>query len=194
MFMARFFVVYDNEARGEFIKDWGFSCYVELKAKVLFDTGSDGKILLHNLSLAGIEDFDYIFLSHQHWDHVGGLGYVIDRTSYVVAPSSFSRNFKNEIKRKADLIEITSMREIDKGMYSTGELGGFVREQSLIVDVGKSYFVVTGCSHPGLDVILRKAEELGKISGVIGGFHGFSKLELLKKYDLVIPCHCTAYK
>ncbi len=192
--MVEFFVVYDNEAVGEFIESWGFSCYVKSKVRILFDTGWDGNILLHNLDLAGIEDFDYIFLSHQHWDHIGGLNHVIDKTSYVVVPKSFSENLKREIRRKAELIEVEDLKMIDDGVYTTGELGTYIKEQSLIVDVGNAYFVVTGCSHPGLDVILNKAEELGGVLGVMGGFHGFRDIEILKKYDIVIPCHCTEYK
>jgi len=192
--MVEFFVVYDNEARGDFIQGWGFSCYVKSKAKVLFDTGWDGNILLHNLDLAGIDDFDYIFLSHQHWDHIGGLNYVIDRTSYVVVPKSFSRNLKNEIRRKADLIEVGDMQRIDNGIYTTGELGADIKEQSLVVRLDDSFFVITGCSHPGLDKILETAGKLGKIRGVMGGFHGFSRIEILRKYEIVIPCHCTMYK
>lgn len=192
--MVEFFVVYDNEAVGEFIESWGFSCYVKSKVKILFDTGGDGNILLHNLDLAGIEDFDYIFLSHQHWDHIGGLNHVIDKTSYVVVPKSFSENLKREIRRKAELIEVEDLKMIDDGVYTTGELGRYIKEQSLIVEVENAYFVVTGCSHPGLDVILNKADELGRILGVMGGFHGFRDIEILEKYDIVIPCHCTAYK
>lgn len=192
--MVEFFVVYDNEAKDGFVSSWGFSCYIRSKVRVLFDTGWDGSILIHNLNLAGIDDFDYIFLSHQHWDHIGGLNHVIDRTSCVVVPQSFSRNLKNEIRRKADLIEVKDMRKIDEGIYTTGELGDFIKEQSLVVELDDGFFVVTGCSHPGLDVILKTAERLGKIRGVMGGFHGFSRIEILRRYEIVVPCHCTMYK
>ncbi len=192
--MVEFIVVYDNESADGFLSGWGFSCYVESGVSVLFDTGWDGNILIHNLELAGIEDFDYIFLSHQHWDHIGGLNHVIDRTSFVVVPKSFSKNLKREIGRKAELIEVSEMAEIGEGIYSTGELGTRVKEQSLIVRLGDGFFVITGCSHPGLDVILERAEVLGRLRGVMGGFHGFERIEILKKYELVVPCHCTVYK
>jgi len=192
--VVEFFVVYDNEARNGFIEGWGFACYIESKRKVLFDTGWDGNILIHNLSLAGIEDFDYIFLSHQHWDHIGGLNHVIDRTSFVVVPKSFSKNLKREIGRKAELIEVEKLKKIDEGLYTTGELGSYIKEQSLIVELDDSFFVVTGCSHPGLDVILETAKGLGYVRGVMGGFHGFSRIDILKNYELVIPCHCTMAK
>ncbi len=187
-------VVYDNEAVGEFVPGWGFSCYVESKWRVLFDTGWDGNVLLHNLSLVGVEDFDYIFLSHQHWDHIGGLNHVIDRTSYVFVPSSFSKNLKREIGRKAEVVEVSDPMKVENGLYTTGELGRHVKEQSLVLGLKDGVFVITGCSHPGLDVIIATAERFGRVRGVMGGFHGFSKLEILRDIDVVIPCHCTVAK
>ncbi len=193
--MPEFAVVYDNEAVEPFIPAWGFSCFVHARnTSILFDTGWDGEILLHNLSLFGIEDFDFVVLSHQHWDHIGGLNHVISRTSYVVVPSTFSPNLKREIARKAELVEVTSPREIAEGIYTTGVLTRPIPEQSLVVEVGRGVFVITGCSHPGLEAILRVAEKFGKVYGVMGGFHGFSRVELLRDYELVIPCHCTVAK
>ncbi len=192
--MTEFFIVYDNDAVDGYIADWGFSCYIKAKERFLFDTGADENILRHNLSLAGIDDFDYVFLSHEHWDHVGGLKAVLNRTSYLVIPRSFSNRFKRDVSRFVEVLEIRDFTEICKGFYSTGELGTFVKEHSLIVEVGRGYVVVTGCSHPGLDVILNVAESVKRIIGVIGGFHGFSKIEMLEKYEIVVPCHCTAYK
>ncbi len=192
--MARVFVVYDNSARGDFVPDWGFSCFVEADYSLLFDTGADPEILEYNLSLAGLDDFDYVFLSHEHYDHIGGLGAVLDRTSCVVVPKSFSRRLKEMIKSKAELMEIERAVRIAEHMYSTGELGTFIKEQSLIVEGSKGCLVITGCSHPGLDRILRKANEIRRISAVAGGFHGFGRIEILRSYDLVAPCHCTVYK
>ncbi|ADB58023.1 MBL fold metallo-hydrolase [Archaeoglobus profundus] len=186
-------VVYDNEAKSPFIADWGFSCLIESRIRVLFDTGASPEILSHNLSLIGVDDFDYVVLSHEHYDHVGGLSAVIEKTSYVLALKTFSRRLKGFISSKAELIEVVEPIEFEN-FVTTGSLGRIVKEQSLVVKTSKGNFVITGCSHPGLDKILRKAEEFGDVFGVMGGFHGFSKLEILQSYDLVIPCHCTAYK
>ncbi|RLI75573.1 MBL fold hydrolase [Archaeoglobales archaeon] len=183
-------VVYDNEALMGYKAGWGFSCYVKAKEKILFDAGWDGNILLHNLKKAEIEDFDYIMLSHAHWDHIGGLNHVINKTNYVIVPKSFSKNLKREISKRSELIEVNNPIEIAEGFYTTGDLNG---EQSAILKSKKGLVVITGCAHPGLDKILSKAREFGKIFAVLGGFHGFSKIEELSNY-LTIPCHCTSKK
>ncbi|MDH5689395.1 MAG: hypothetical protein OEZ48_16215 [Candidatus Bathyarchaeota archaeon] len=59
---------------------------------------------------------------------------------------------------------------------------------------GKGLTAITGCSHRGLENILRKASRFGSIYGVAGGFHGFGKLEVLIGMRLIVPCHCTTYK
>jgi 7,8-dihydropterin-6-yl-methyl-4-(beta-D-ribofuranosyl)aminobenzene 5'-phosphate synthase len=189
----RFTVVYDNEAKGDFIADWGFSCLIESKIRILFDTGADPNILSHNISLIDVNDFDYIFLSHAHYDHVGGLKAVLDSTSHVIALKSFPKSLKDWISSKCELIEVQKILEFEKG-FTAIAFEGFVDEQSLVIDTNLGLFVVTGCSHPGLDVILQHAERFGRVFGVMGGFHGFSRIDMLKNYDLVIPCHCTVYK
>ncbi len=63
--------------------------------------------------------------------------------------------------------------DICENIMSTGELKGPVNEQSLIVKTSKGPVVVTGCSHPGIVEIVKKAEEISgdKIYMVFGGFH-----------------------
>jgi 7,8-dihydropterin-6-yl-methyl-4-(beta-D-ribofuranosyl)aminobenzene 5'-phosphate synthase len=56
---------------------WGFSCFVEVEGapKILFDTGADGNILLSNMERLHIDprDIEEVFISHGHFDHIGGL-------------------------------------------------------------------------------------------------------------------------
>ncbi|MBE0517479.1 MAG: hypothetical protein IBX41_08875 [Methanophagales archaeon] len=59
---------------------------------------------------------------------------------------------------------------------------------------GEGVVVVTGCGHPGLEKIFEAAKAFGTLYGVIGGFHGFKKLELLHGLELIIPCHGTIRK
>ncbi len=174
-------IVYDNEAKNGLKPDWGFSCLVEDTKKILFDTGADSEILLYNMKKLNInpEDIDIVVLSHNHWDHTGGLD-----------------GFLKANKNKAKVIwpDKKESFKIIKGIYSTGALGIFIKEQSLFLKTKKGLIVLVGCSHPGVDKILNSVKKYGKIYGIIGGFHGFSKLEKLKDIELIAPCHCTQFK
>jgi len=83
--------------------------------------------------------------------------------------------------------------EISPGIYSTGALGTFPKEQSLVVKTKNGNIVITGCAHPGLEKILQAARKLGQIYGVLGGFHGFSEFAELEGIQFIGPCHCTQY-
>lgn len=57
--------------------------------KILFDVGSSGKKLLHNLHILGItpDEIDGIIFSHGHYDHTDGLPAFLDvRTPSTVLP------------------------------------------------------------------------------------------------------------
>ena len=190
-------IVYDDEAQKGFESDWGFSCMIETgDQNLLFDTGSSRDILAFNLQQLHVERdvFDTIVLSHQHGDHTGGLEAVLHPGVTVFVPSSFSSNFKRAVAQIADVFVVALPQEIVPGVYTTGELGAWQKEQSLVLDTPKGMVVVTGCGHPGLETILGAAATFGKLYGVIGGFHGFNKLELLRELDLIVPCHCTMHK
>jgi len=68
-----------------------------------------------------------------------------------------------------------------------------LKEQSLVVKTEKGNIVITGCAHPGLERILQTAGSLGRIYGVLGGFHGFSKFAELEGIQFIAPCHCTEH-
>jgi 7,8-dihydropterin-6-yl-methyl-4-(beta-D-ribofuranosyl)aminobenzene 5'-phosphate synthase len=196
-------IVYDNEAKEKegFKSDFGFSCLIEIeKRKILFDTGSSGDILLYNLSKFGIkkEDIRIIVLSHEHWDHIGGLKGVLHPGVSVYLPSSFSTRLKEDIATYANVFEVSRPEDIIHGVYTTGELGMMIKEQSLVVEMkgGEGVIVITGCAHPGLGKILEVSKDFGELYGVIGGFHGFNNPELLRelKLKLIMPCHCTSHK
>jgi len=190
-------VLYDNEAMEGFRKGWGFSCLIEHGEKrILFDTGWDGRKLMYNMKKAGVkkEDLDVIVLSHDHWDHIGGLTRVLHPKADVYLPMAFSKRLKREISEQAILHEVDGPEEIIDGVYLTGELGDRTKEQALVVRTEGGLMVITGCSHPGLDVILRYAGQFGKLRGVMGGFHGFDKIGDLEGLSLILPCHCTERK
>ena len=58
------------------VGEWGYSALVEVEGrKILFDTGARPETVLQNAIEMGIDlsDVEDVFLSHNHWDHTGGL-------------------------------------------------------------------------------------------------------------------------
>ena len=203
-------VIYDNNPYKAGLETaWGFSCLVKGTDKtILFDTGANGSLLLRNMKALGIDpkEIDLIFISHIHRDHVGGLRNVIERNPKVIVyiPESFPDSFKKEVKGYGiTLIEVQRPMKICEGVYSTGELGSDIKEQSLIVQDERGLIVITGCAHPGIVNVVNKVKDLLRedIFLLLGGFHlgGKNKDELrkivssLKKVGVqtVGPCHCT---
>ena len=187
-------VVYDNYLYKEGLKTgWGFSCVIEGAGKtILFDTGGDAPTLLYNMEKLGIhpENIDTIVLSHIHGDHVGGLfGFLRENSNVTVhLLKSFDKRFKEDVRSLgAKVVEIHEPAEICKGIYTIGEMGFWIKEQSLIVNTDKGLIVITGCAHPGIVNIVAKAKELldKNVLLVMGGFHlmGKSRNEIGKIID-----------
>jgi 7,8-dihydropterin-6-yl-methyl-4-(beta-D-ribofuranosyl)aminobenzene 5'-phosphate synthase len=92
---------------------------------------------------------------------------------------------------------------ICQGVYSTGELGLRIKEQSLIICTDQGFILITGCAHPGIVQIVRTARELIQESPllVIGGFHLAQKnaselkgiISNMKALGArsAAPCHCS---
>jgi 7,8-dihydropterin-6-yl-methyl-4-(beta-D-ribofuranosyl)aminobenzene 5'-phosphate synthase len=205
--------VYDNvELNPKFKTGFGFACVVITNNKtILFDTGGDSETLLSNLETFGIDpvDIDIIFLSHEHYDHVGGLTGFLEENNEVevFALNSFSDSIKKQIRDTgANLKEVKSPVNVAAGVYSTGQLGSIIKEQSLVINSEKFLIVITGCAHPGIVNIIKKAKELFKreVYLALGGFHlsSCSKKELDKifksfkelRVEKTAPSHCTGQK
>ena len=203
-------ITYDNFPYTERLSTaWGFSSLIRGGQKtILFDTGGNGSILLANMKELDInpEEIDVIILSHIHGDHVGGLERFLERNKKVSVylPRSFPRGFTENLRISGiKIVEVHDAARICGGVYTTGELGEGIKEQSLIVHTTRGIIVITGCAHPGIVGILKRAKDLIKddILLVMGGFHlgGSSKKDLEKiilsfrelgvKY--VGPCHCS---
>jgi len=187
-------LLYDNEVyKSGLESDWGFACLIQKPDTpiILFDTGGSGSILLSNMQALSIDPsvVDVIFLSHSHFDHIGGLDAFLQHNSNVdvYAPHSL-----RGIKHARQLYYEEASREIFRGAYTTGELDGI--EQSLGLESPDGLVLVTGCSHPALRQIVETMEEFGPVHAIIGGFHGFSDFDLLDRVDLVCPAHCTQHQ
>jgi 7,8-dihydropterin-6-yl-methyl-4-(beta-D-ribofuranosyl)aminobenzene 5'-phosphate synthase len=205
-------VVYDNNLYKEGLQTtWGFSCVITGAEKtILFDTGP-GRGLLSNMGRLAIEpeSIDCVVLSHIHGDHSGGLERLLDRHTDlpVYLPRSVAKRFKEIVqKHGARIVEVEGPLKICEDVYSSGELGKWIKEQSLIIQMDKGLIVITGCAHPGIVKIVRAVKVLheGDVALVMGGFHlewaGRGKIEkiisVFKQLGVryVGPGHCSGDK
>jgi 7,8-dihydropterin-6-yl-methyl-4-(beta-D-ribofuranosyl)aminobenzene 5'-phosphate synthase len=192
---VRIRILYDNEAQPGYKADWGFACLIEGQERILFDTGADPAILQSNMEAAGVrpDDLDKVVLSHDHWDHTGGLSYVCgnsDKLTVLVLPS-FGAEVRSLIRPPLSVEEVTKPGEVSPGVFTTGPMEGLKQEQALFLETGSGLVLITGCAHPGVDALMRRAESYGPIYAVLGGFHGFDDLAALDGIAFLAPCHCT---
>ncbi|MDK2897355.1 MAG: 7,8-dihydropterin-6-yl-methyl-4-(beta-D-ribofuranosyl)aminobenzene 5-phosphate synthase [Candidatus Atribacteria bacterium] len=203
-------VIYDNYPLVEGLKtEWGFSCLIKgLEKTILFDTGGRGDLLLENMKKLNInpQGIDIVFISHDHWDHTGGLATFLQENSEVEVflLDSFSSALKDEVTRRgADLREVKGPTAVCSRVYSTGTLGTAIKEQSLVIEAEQGLVVITGCAHPGVVNIIRsvKARYHQDIYLVMGGFHlldlPLGELQKVAKQlrglgvKMVGPSHCS---
>ena len=186
---------------------WGFSAYFE-EYELLFDTGSNGRVLLKNMQHldVDIKAIKYLFITHSHWDHIGGIDSILELNNQLtlIVPASLSNYLLNDLKTLVNKIIICDEQpqKITESLYTTGLLGEEMPEQSLIIN-DKQPKLVTGCGHFGIQNIIAVAEKVinQKIEMAIGGFHlmesdkpdVIAAVEALGKLGVktVLPTHCT---
>jgi len=205
-------VVCDNNPYKDGLETkWGFSCLIAGPEKtILFDTGPGGS-LLGNMEQLDIEpnSIDAVVLSHIHPDHTGGLESFLENNSEVTVylPGSFPIKFKDNVRGYgAKVVEVEQAIEICKNVYSGGQYGKLIKEQSLIIHTERGLIVITGCAHPGIVKMVSAAKDIIKndMLLVMGGFHlewaSKGKIEKIisafKQLHVrhVGPCHCTGEK
>jgi len=207
-------VIFDNLAEQDFISAWGFSVFLENSKgeSILFDTGSAFGVWKRNADMLGVdlEDFTNVFLSHFHWDHIGGAIDIAKHSKikkHFIITEGFSKVFIKELVGSNHEVSLAvEPYRFSESFISTGGLDtGIIppKEHSLIAYDESDYILVVGCSHPGIVEIVEFAERLTRKAPklVIGGFHLINRSdeeiaviaeELLKLgVRYVAPCHCT---
>jgi len=173
-------IVYDNYVFDEkFETDWGFACVVTGPDKtILLDTGRKSDILLANFEKMGLrpEDIDVVVISHNHGDHTGGLLPFLEKNPKVAVflPAETPNDFVEKVQQLAsETTAITESTDICDGAVVLGPMGDQIIEQALVIDTPKGLVIVTGCSHPGIEVIAKRAKgELKRdVYMVLGGTH-----------------------
>jgi len=202
--------IFDNECCSSNLTTlWGFSCLVQTpQHTILFDTGSNGRVLLKNLQAKSLElnKIDNIFISHAHWDHIGGLDSILELNSdvHIFVTSHVSKNLVRDLKTLSNGVTIIDDKptEILTDIYSTGAMGD-ESEQSMVIDTEEGLIIIAGCAHGGIAEIAQQAQKNfnKKILLLLGGFHLHNKkdqkvLEIIDTIHqletrYVCPSHCT---
>jgi len=153
--------------RERIISRWGISCLID--QDLLFDTFGDPFVFLENIERMNIDPskIKHIVISHDHWDHISGLWYIINRYKGInvyICPN-FDINIKERIKSfGVNVVETKGLLRIKDEIYSTGEMeGGFkninISEQALVANSENGLIVITGCAHPGILTILQEVKK-----------------------------------
>ncbi|HEQ72368.1 MAG TPA: MBL fold metallo-hydrolase [Spirochaetia bacterium] len=195
---------------------WGLSLLID--KDVLFDTFADARLLASGFRKYAVDPaaLRHIVISHDHWDHTGGLSWVLARAPGVTVwvPAGVSDHLKSEIAAAGGVVvEVKGPALIREGVRTTGQIQGkyagrSIMEQSVVLDQGRTLALCTGCSHPGILVILTavRRQFAGKaIDLVLGGLHLADADEdelrriaeqLAGSFDvtMVAPFHCTGRK
>ncbi|TXT58944.1 MAG: 7,8 dihydropteroate synthase (Methanopterin) [Promethearchaeota archaeon] len=184
-----------------FLGEFGFSaliCNEFTQNRILFDTGATFETLENNLEQFGedISEINKIVISHNHSEQTGGLKGIYEKNPEIdiYVPEEIKKNYSH-LYKKAKVHGVSEELEIDENITSTGQLGNYLKEQSLFLKtIDDEGVILVGCAHPGMDEIITLAKKkFPKIAGLIGGLHEFRKYYFLDEIDMIGACHCTKH-
>lgn len=204
-------IVENSCIRDNLLAQHGLSIFINYKwKKYLFDCGQVIEWLTHNLNIMNIKtkELDGIIISHPHNDHCWSLPKFISllhNKNIYITPDFDTKKYiyKNFVQVKKPI-------EIEKNLFLIWPLSDKknCQEQSLAIDTWKQgLIIITGCSHPWIENIVKKTQEFTgnkKIMGIIWWLHFIElkdkeldkKTKYLKslKLSFIAPGHCTWYK
>ena len=177
--MMRCTILVENHALPGLTAEHGLSLLVERNGeKLLFDTGA-GKALKENCKTLNINALpEYVFLSHGHNDHTGGIGLLDDNKTVFSAEGIGKKRFSchpgkpvrdlSMPENRLTFVRISAPAEILPGMFATGPIprlsgedcGGpfFLDPEKKIPDtiadeqalLLKEGVLIQGCCHAGI--------------------------------------------
>ena len=109
-------ILVDNNAKAGLEREHGFSVLVELeKCRILFDTGK-GSAIEKNTQTLGIDlsGLDAVVLSHGHYDHTGGIPFVLEQNPRVPVychPDAFRARFSLRHGEARPISMVPSVKE-----------------------------------------------------------------------------------
>jgi len=181
-------VLFDDTVSSCYLES-GFGLSLLIDGTIIFDTGSDGSKLIHNLKTQNVAagDIDSVVISHEHWDHVDGLEKLLGwKQAMVYISSGFSGAFETHIQDHGGVVTTAySPVFLKENIFTTGEIEGLyknepIAEQGIIIEYRPNRgALISGCAHYGIFEGIRIAQDniekvLGRslrIDTVVGGLH-----------------------
>jgi 7,8-dihydropterin-6-yl-methyl-4-(beta-D-ribofuranosyl)aminobenzene 5'-phosphate synthase len=174
---------------------------------ILMDVGvnlakEDPSPLLRNMKSLNIKlkDIQYLFISHLHMDHTGGLEAQKARTVMLskgnVDLSHITVFVPTRMQHSSAKIRLIEQPEVlMKGVASEGPIErsiygmGLTKEQALVVNVaGKGLVLIVGCGHQGIFRIFKRAEDVFQepVYALVGGLHYPVTESRMKLFGLLV--------
>jgi len=207
-------IIFDKDRVDERLcAGWGVAYLVN--GSLLFDTGEKGDYLIRNMHALGVEvdAIKSVVVSHNHWDHWGGLQGLLDANS---APKVYAcTDVIENLKKRGTVctkVEVTDFCEIENDIYTSGCVRtpydkGIIFEQSIALKTPQGISLLCGCAHPGIVEVVKQAKSRfpgEPIHALLGGFHLMNTepriirnvIEELKKHGVALigPSHCTGFE
>jgi len=206
-------VLFDHDRLDErFHSGWGLAFL--LGENILFDTGEKFEYLEANARLLNVDlkKIEKVIISHDHWDHIGGLWGLLHLKKDIVvyASEAFSAEFKDKVKAAGARLELVNYHlDLGQGLHILGDnrviyKGKGMVEQMLFVTGEEKLAMICACCHPGVVNLLHKAGIFfkRKVDTVVGGLHLIDKESRFAEYmidemrvfvERVFASHCTGY-
>lgn len=171
--------------------------------RILFDVGHNAdqeqpSPLQQNMTQLGVDlaDIDIVFISHNHFDHVGGPRWSAQQTfslgneqapfpnpdtlAFVPAPMAYpglEPVFADKPMQLGNGVGTTGRGA--HGLASTGVIPrqlvfGWIEEQSLVIHVeGLGGILIVGCGHQPVPTLVARYEQVfdQPLYGIVGGLH-----------------------
>lgn len=185
---------------------FGYSVFVQYEGKrLLFDLGADAQTLEHNMKAAGIDPatLDAVAVSHNHFDHSSGLGYIRksrpDLAIFVPPGQDFD---DGKLTALDDTAAITPNLTLLRTHTETPTVG-ISDEISVLIRTAEGPYLITACSHTSVATIVDRAMKLAgdAIYHYTGGarlkFRGVDDAKKVagdlkaRKVAHVSPGHCS---
>lgn len=203
-----FQIVYDTSKPTDpkYQTDFGYAVFIHYDGKrILMDTGTNPSIMENNLRVAGIDPatLDMVVMTHNHHDHAGGLKRIRElnpRVPVLIPPGQdFGISSVNVVDEH---VHVTPNIFIIRG-HTDVPTAGIYDDLSVVLRSASGPYVLSSCSHSGVDHILDRASQVAGegiyyfsggsrlIHRPEGDAEKVAKVLAERNVQVVSPSHCN---